>query len=50
MEIKTHICLKCGHGKDEPWVSRLYNGRLPKYCPMCKSGAWQTKAMKRGKK
>ena len=37
MEIKKHKCKRC----DYKWISRLFNGSMPKCCPCCKSAKWQ---------
>ena len=40
MEVKTHICLRCGYGKmPDVWISRLYKS-IPKQCPKCHSVLW----------
>jgi len=44
MEVKTHICKRCGYGKmPDVWLSRLYNGSIPKQCPKCHSVLWNKK-------
>jgi len=50
MEIKKLKCLRCGHGTGkQKWISRLYDGRKPLYCPVCKSPLWDTPRIEKEK-
>ena len=51
MEVKTHICKRCGYGKmPDVWLSRLLNGSIPKQCPKCHSVLWNKPRRKKKKR
>jgi len=39
----THVCNRCGHGKDGEWVQR--GNTMPKRCPLCTSPYWNKPRM-----
>ncbi len=39
----THICYRCGHGKNGEWVQR--GNTMPKRCPHCTSPYWDKPRM-----